>query len=138
MPNLPTGAIFVQPICSVSPRDLCLEFVHIPHGPKVHALFRREDCRLFGKVTVVGVVQGILYEVANQHFDLGRRCGEVIQLICRDFFVIEVFAVGVVLKGNRRVIVDLVRNLPRRGFTLVRSGGYKGPLNETGLETSLC
>ena len=77
MPNLSAGTLsIILPIRRVTLGDFVVEVNHVLNLIEGYGrVCRRKDSRLFGKVTVIGVVQRVLYVVAHEHLDLGRRFG---------------------------------------------------------------
>lgn len=88
MPQLPPGSVvFVRTVRSVPPCHFLLKFCRVPQFPELE---RRplgvEDVDLLREVPVIGVVQRILDEVANEHLDPFGWDGLVLQHIGVDLF----------------------------------------------------
>ena len=109
MPQLHIETCFsVRPICRILFRYLYLKLHRVSERPKIYIVvgwtkyggFMRE-------ISVVGIVQGVLDEVSDEHLDTFRRSSMTFEIIRCYHVVLDIIA-GRVFERNIRVIVQSV------------------------------
>ena len=108
MPNLPPRtSVLINIIGRVPPRNFVLKLRLVPHGVKLDGILfcRREDGRLFWEVAVVGVIERVLDEVADEHFHSRRRGRGTLEVVRGDARIASMFGVWLLLEKYVGIVV---------------------------------